>query len=249
MIKVSIITPVFNAEKTIEDTIVSVLSQSYQNIEYIIIDGASTDGTMKVINQYKDKIAMIISESDNGIFEAMNKGLKLTNGEVVGILNADDFYANSEVITKVIATFNSNNVDILYANLDMVDKSNTNKVLRRWRSKTFVSGLFKTGWHPAHPTFFVKRKIYNKYGDFRTDLTVSADYELMLRFLEKYNISSVYLPEVLVKMRTGGRSNSSIKRIIIGNIESYKSWGMNGLRISFLRFVKKPISKLLQFIK
>jgi len=245
--KVSIITVVYNNEDTIKDAIESVLNQTYKNIEYIIIDGVSTDGTVEVIKSYGDKIDKFISEKDNGIYDAMNKGIKLASGDIVGILNSDDFYANNNIIEKVVKEFEDKKVDSVYGDLVYVNAKDTNKIVRYWKSKPYKKGLFTKGWHPAHPTFFVKKEIYDKYGIFNLDFKIAADYELMLRFLEKYQISNSYIPEIFVKMRLGGESNQSIKNIIKANIESYNAWKVNGLYINLFMILLKPLSKLFQY--
>ncbi len=245
--KVSIITVVHNNEYTISDAIDSVLNQTYKNIEYIVIDGASTDGTVDVIKKYASKINKLIIEPDNGIYDAMNKGLRLATGDIIGFLNSDDFYASNNVLEKVVNEFTEKKVDSVYGDLIYVDNKETTKVVRYWKSKPYREGLFKKGWHPPHPTFFVKREVYKKYGSFRLDFKIAADYELMLRFLEKYKISTAYIPEVLVKMRIGGKSNKSIKNIIKANLECYKAWKINNLKINPLNLLLKPLSKTLQY--
>jgi glycosyltransferase len=247
--KVSIITVVYNNKDTIKDAIESVLNQTYKNIEYIIIDGGSIDGTVEIIKSYGNKIDKFISEKDNGIYDAMNKGIKLATGDIVGILNSDDFYASNDIIEKVVNEFKEKKVDSVYGDLVYVNAKNTDKIVRYWKSKPFKEGLFKKGWHPAHPTFFVKKEIYDKYGIFNLDFKIAADYELMLRFLEKYKISSSYISEIFVKMRVGGESNQSIKNIIKANIESYKAWKVNDLKISSIRMFAKPLSKVFQYFK
>ena len=246
-IKVSIITVVYNNRDTIKDAIESVLNQTYKNIEYIIVDGASTDGTVDIVKSYEDKITKFVSGPDNGLYDAMNKGIRLATGDVVGILNSDDFYAANNIIENVVNRFQEESVDSVYGDLEYVDAKDAKKVVRYWKSKPFNHMLFKQGWHPAHPTFFVKKEIYDKYGVFNTEFKIAADYELMLRFLEKNKISSSYITKVFVKMRLGGESNQSIKNIIKANIESYKAWQKNGLYINPLVFLLKPLSKIKQF--
>ncbi len=247
--KISIITVVWNNKETIRDAIDSVLNQTYQNIEYIIIDGASSDGTIDIIKSYGDKISTFLSEPDKGLYDAMNKGINLATGDVVGVLNSDDFYKSNDILEKVMDKFNTQELECVYGDLKYVDAKDTDKIIRYWQSKKYTQGLLQKGWHPAHPTFFVRREIYKKYGVFDLDFKIAADYELMLRFLEKNSISSVYIPKVFVKMRVGGESNQSIKNIIKANIESYKAWGKNGLYINPFVFMLKPLSKLLQFVK
>lgn len=246
--KVSIITVVWNNADTIKDAIESVLNQTYKNIEYIIVDGGSTDGTIEVIQSYGNKISKFISEKDEGIYDAMNKGIKLATGDIVGILNSDDFYKSNDVIETVVREFMSKDIDCLYGDLEYVDKNDTSKVIRYWKSNPYKEGLFQKGWHPPHPTFFVKREIYYKYGMFNTNFKIAADYELMLRFLEKYKIKSSYIPKVLVRMRLGGASNRNLINIIKANIECYKAWKVNNLSVNPISIlIAKPFSKLLQY--
>ena len=247
--KVSIITPSFNSADTIENTIQSVLLQNYPDIEYIITDGGSTDGTVEVINKYKNKINKFVSEKDKGVYDGMNRGIKRATGDIIGILNSDDIYASNDVIERVVNEMAENNADCCWGDLVYVDAKNTDKVIRYWKSSEYKEGKFKKGWMPPHPTFFVKKWVYQKYGLFNLDFPISADYELMLRFLEKYKIRSCYIPQVLVKMRIGGQSNKSIKNIIKGNIECYRAWKINGLKANPLIFFFKPLSKVTQYFK
>jgi glycosyltransferase len=249
MTKVSIITVSYNSAKTIEDTIKSVLSQIYPEIEYIIIDGGSTDGTLGIIEKYKIKIAKVISEKDKGIYDAMNKGIKITTGEILGILNSDDIYKNENIIKTVIENIESRNADVCWGDLVYVNKNNLNKIIRVWKSSEYKPGKFQTGWHPPHPTFFVRKRIYDKYGIFNLNFKIAADYELMLRFLEKYKIRSCYIPEILVRMNIGGKSNKGILNIIKANLESYRAWKVNNLKINPLKILLKPLSKIVQFLR
>jgi glycosyltransferase involved in cell wall biosynthesis len=247
--KISIVTISFNSEETIEDTIRSVVSQSYENVEYIIVDGASKDRTMEIVKKYKDGIAKVISEPDKGIYDAMNKGVNAATGDVVGILNSDDIYAGSDVLEKVVGKFQRESCDALYADLVYVDRKNTDDVKRYWKSGEFKQGIFKKGWMPPHPTFFVKKECYLKFGVYNTDLKSAADYELMLRFLHKHVISVSYLPEVITKMRVGGESNVSLKNRIRANKEDRLAWKLNGLKPGPLTLTRKPLSKISQFFK
>jgi glycosyltransferase involved in cell wall biosynthesis len=249
-LKISIITITYNSEKTLDDTIKSVLSQTYKNIEYIIVDGASTDGTIKIVTSYGDKITKFISESDNGIYDAMNKGLKLASGDIVGILNSDDIYFNENVILNVVAKFEESKTDSIYGDLYYVDENDLQKIQRYWKSSEFKAGSFAKGWHPPHPTFFVKKEVYEKYGYFDLEMKVSADFELMIRFLERYKISTAYLPKVLVRMRTGGESNRSIKNIITGNKSILRAFDKNGIRVNkFLYIFYRFVPKIIQMMK
>jgi glycosyltransferase involved in cell wall biosynthesis len=247
-VKVSIITVVYNSVTTIQGCIESVLSQSYTDIEYIVIDGRSTDGTQEIVKAFGSKIAIFQSESDNGIYDAMNKGISLATGDVVGILNADDFYTDNRVIEKVVKKMKDTKAEGLYADLVFVDSDNLKKVNRYWKSGNYNERSFLYGWMPPHPTFFVKRVSYQKYGTFRLDLGTAADYELMLRFVHKNKLRVVYLPETIIAMRAGGVSNNSTKNRIEANKNDRKAWILNDLKPYFFTLYLKPIRKIIQFI-
>jgi glycosyltransferase len=244
---ISVITVVKNACNTIEDCIASVLSQDHP-AEYILVDGGSTDGTLDVIMPYRKHIARLVSEPDKGMYDGLNKGIRMATGEVIGFLHTDDLYASDSVLETVSRFFEEHNVDSCYGDLVYVDKKDPDKVVRYWKSCIYRNGLFKTGWMPPHPTFFVKRDIYEKYGYFNTDFKIAADYELMLRFIEKYKISTCYIPEVLVKMRMGGMSNRSLKNLFIKSSEDYKAWKINNLSGGIYTILLKNLCKLPQFI-
>lgn len=246
--KISVITISYNAAETIEDTIQSVLSQTYQDIEYILIDGGSRDETMDIVEKYRDRIDVIVSESDDGIYDAMNKGIKYATGDVIAILNADDTFTSKHVIETAAKRLVELNCDTLYGDLVYVKRENDNKVVRKWISGKFRRDAFLRGWMPPHPTFFVKREVYLKYGAFNTRLKISADYEFMLRILFKENVSTVYLPETLVKMKAGGQSNNSLKNRLRANLEDRLSWELNGLRPLAFTLWRKPFRKIGQFI-
>ena len=243
--KVSIITISYNSEETIEDTILSVINQDYKNIEYNIIDGGSNDKTYDIINKYKSSISNIISEKDNGIYDAMNKGINISTGDIIGILNSDDIYNDKNVITDLVLNIKEN--DAIYADLVYVDRLNTNKVNRYWKSDKYKENAFLYGWMPPHPTFFVKRKCYNKYGLYNTTLKSASDYELMLRFIYKYKISLTYLPRVITKMRIGGVSNITLVNRYKANREDKRAWIINGLKPYFFTFILKPLRKIKQY--
>jgi glycosyltransferase len=247
MYKVSIITVCFNSDLTIEDTIISVVSQNYDNIEYIIVDGASTDNTLSIVNKYQDSIAKIVSEKDNGLYDAINKGISLATGDIIGILHADDFYVNDSVINKVADVFSQKKVQTVYGDLQYVQRDDVAKVTRNWKSGAYTHGMFCKGWMPPHPSFFVLKECYEKYGVFNTALRSAADYEMMLRLLHKHRCTTYYIPEVLVKMRVGGKSNVSILNRIRANREDKKAWIINGLKPGLFTFIRKPLSKLGQF--
>ncbi|MCB0410170.1 MAG: glycosyltransferase [Flavobacteriales bacterium] len=247
--KVSIITVCYNSSKTIEDTIQSVIKQTYYNIEYIIVDGLSTDNTLEIVNQYKDKITKIVSEKDNGLYDAINKGIGLASGDIIANLNSDDFYIDSNVIADVVTKMEEDNSDTLYADLYYVDAVDTNKVTRNWVSGPYKKGMFFKGWMPPHPTFFVRKKVYDQYGKFNLELKSAADYEIMLRFIHKHECSISYLPRVIVRMRVGGVSNVSIVNRLKANREDKKAWELNGLKPKPYTLIFKPLSKILQFVK
>ena len=247
--KISIITITYNSEKTIKDTINSVLSQNYKNIEYIVVDGDSQDYTKEIVNSYGNKISKFISEPDNGIYDAMNKGLKLCTGDIIGILNSDDVFFDNKVIERIVKEFEDKDVDSTFGDLYYVKQDNLDKIVRKWKSSPFIEGSFAKGWHPAHPTFYVKKEIYEKYGYFDTTFDVSADFELMLRFLEKYKITSSYIPQVLVKMRDGGESNRSIQNILLGNKNIRRAFVKNGIKVNKLYTPKRLLFKVWQRIK
>lgn len=243
--KVSIITVSFNSAKTIEDTIQSVLNQDYYDIEYIVIDGCSSDKTIEIVNRYKSHIEYVLSEPDNGIYDAMNKGIKASKGELIGILNSDDVYENSSVISNMVKTLKDS--DAVYADLVYVQQNNLNHIKRHWKSGQYKIGSFLNGWMPPHPTFFVKKICYQEYGLYNTSLKSAADYELMLRFIHKNKIKIEYFDNVIVKMRLGGVSNLSIRNRFSANREDKLAWKINNLNPRFLTFLLKPLRKLKQF--
>lgn len=246
--RLSIITVVFNNVRYVEDCIRSVLRQTHTDREYIIVDGGSTDGTLDVIMCYKRGIAKLVSEPDSGIYDAMNKGIAMAEGDVVGFLNSDDLYADDRVLADVSRVFDEMRVESCYGNLLYVRRDDVRRVVRRWRSSAWREGCFCRGWHPPHPTFFVRRCVYERYGGFNLSYKIAADYELMLRFIERYRISTYFLDRVLVKMRSGGSSNASFANVIRANIECYRAWRENGLKVSPLIMLRKPLSKLSQYL-
>ena len=248
MVKISVITAVRNGADTISDCIKSIQSQTVP-VEHIVIDGGSTDSTLEIIEEYKSDIAQVVSESDKGIYDAMNKGLRLVSGDVIGILNADDFYAGPEALEKVANAFSYESVDSCYCDLVYVNSKNSNQVLRYWHSGGFKPKKFYWGWMPPHPTFFVRRHVYEKYGLFNIDLGSAADYELMLRFLFKNKIRTVYIPEILVKMRSGGVSNASLKNRFMANRNDRLAWKANGLKPYPWSLWLKPLRKIPQYIR
>jgi len=246
--KISIITVVRNGKETIQDAINSILNQTYSDIEYIIIDGTSQDGTIEIIQSYSDKIAKFISEPDNGLYDAMNKGIALATGDIIGILNSDDFYIDEHVIQKVVDRFESLHVDSLFADLVYVKSNNLEKTVRYYDSSKFHPSKFAYGWMPAHPTFFVRREVYKKYGSFRTDLKIAADFDILIRFLYTHSISYHYMKEVIIKMRLGGVS-TSFNSIWINNLEVLKVCKDNGIKTNIFKILSKYPSKFFGLFK
>ena len=247
--KISIITVVRNNKETIKDAINSVLNQTYKDIEYIVIDGASTDGTVGIVQSYRGKIDKFVSEKDKGIYDAMNKGIALATGDIVGILNSDDFYIDEFVIEKVIKEFDEKGVDSVYADLVFVNPKNLEKTVRYYDSSQFNPSRFAYGWMPAHPTFFVKKEAYDKYGVFRTDLKIGADFDILVRFLYTHGISYSYMQqEVLVKMRIGGVS-TSFSSVWINTLEQLKVCKDNGIDTNIFKILSRYPAKLLGLFK
>lgn len=246
--KISVITITYNSEKTVEDTIKSVVAQDFPNLEYLIIDGMSKDKTLQVVGKYNAYIDKVVSEKDKGLYDALNKGIKTATGEVIGMLHSDDIYANNQVISKVAQQFAIDpDLEAVYADLVFVDRNDTNKVLRTWRAGEYKEDAFKKGWMPPHPTFFVKKSVYDRFGGFNLDLKLSADYELMLRFIHKEKIKVAYLPEIIVKMRMGGISNTSFFVKLKANLEDKKAWKLNGVKPGWFTTLRKPLKKLGQY--
>lgn len=246
VLKVSIITVVFNDCNTIGQSIESVVNQDYSDIEYIVIDGKSNDGTKDVIEKYRDHIDTFVSEEDNGMYHAMNKGIAVASGDIIGILNADDFYSSTDIISKVVNKFDQTNCDGLYADLVYVDRKNAKKIIRYF--KAGVQQSFLSGWHPPHPTFFVRKEIYWKYGSYNTSLKIAADFEMMLRLIEKEKIRLAYIDETIVKMRTGGASNKSFWNILKTYFQNRKSFIINEIKYPIFYPFIRYLSKIKQYI-
>lgn len=245
-IKISLITVCFNASSTIERCIQSVISQTYKNIEYIIIDGASTDATDQIVNQYGNYISRFVSEPDQGLYDAMNKGIMFATGDIVGMLNADDFFPDNSVLEEIAAVFDDKNVHILYGDLDYVN--HLGKIFRKWRSGRYTSGKFNWGWMPPHPTFYCRRELFSKYGFYSLYYGTAADYELMLRFIHKHHINAFYLEKVMVRMKSGGVSNKNIGTRVKGLFNDFRAMRNNGISVSFVTVFLKPLRKLGQYL-
>jgi glycosyltransferase involved in cell wall biosynthesis len=249
VLKISIITVCYNSGKTIRDTIESIKGQTYKNIEYIIVDGDSTDNTLDIVNEYKDIVDVIISEKDSGIYDAMNKGIKASSGAIVGILNSDDFFATPESVELIVNTFVKNEeIDGVYGDLVYVKEHDVNKVSRRYSSKRFSKKKIRFGFMLPHPTFYIKKEKYDEYGYYKLDYRVAADFELIARHINK-GIKLARIPHILIKMREGGISSSSLLWRIHQNLEISRACNSNGIRTSLLLIMFKLPFKLLSFFK
>ena len=235
--KVSIITVCFNSAVTIRDTIESVLAQDYPNIEYIIIDGASKDGTMDIVREYGGAIDVVISEPDKGIYDAMNKGINIATGDIVGLLNSDDFYYDDTIVSQLIQCMEDAASDTVYADLVIVDSVDTKRIVRYYNSSGFHPGRLSYGWMPAHTTFFVKRQLYERYGGFSLEYSIAADFDMVARLLYKAGVSYVYIPLVAITMRAGGISTRGIKNSWLLNKEIIRACKANGIKTSLPRFL------------
>ena len=247
--KISVITVCYNSAKTIAHTLRSVYEQTHNDIEHIIVDGGSKDETLALVAVGAIPGHVLISEKDKGIYDAMNKGLALATGEIIGFINADDFYPSSDVLSKVVATFEASDADACYSDLCYVQQDDISRIVRYWKSSIYKVGLFEKGWCPPHPTFFVRRGVYERLGGFNLDYKIAADAELMIRFLAAGRISSSYIPEVLVHMRLGGTTNRNLANIVKQNFEIRRGLLANGLCFSWLKFLGNKLwSRGLQFI-
>jgi len=247
-LKISVITATYNANTTIADAMESVLGQGYSNLESIVIDGASTDGTREKLEAYRSSLAVLVSEPDHGIYDALNKGIARATGEIVGFLHADDIFASTDVLLRVAEAFADDSVDAVFGDLVYINKSDPDKVIRYWEAGNFDKTKLNRGWMPPHPTFYVRRSVYEKLGGFDTSFHIAADYDCMLRFLTQADFNVRYIPEVLVKMRVGGKSNRSLKNILIKMKEDARALKKNGVG-GLWTLVGKNISKLPQFFR
>ncbi len=246
--KVTIITAVYNGAEHIASCIESVLSQDYPNLEYIVVDGASKDKTLEIVQSYGDRIAHCISEPDKGMYDAMNKGLRIATGDIIGILNSDDFYANPTIISQVVSALEKSQADSLYADIAFVSKDNLAKIVRYYSSASFAPWKFRFGYMPAHPSFFLKRKMYEKYGLFKTDFKLCADFDLLVRLYHTHKISSYYLPKMVVKMRMGGKSNQSLSNILLLNREILRGCLENGIKTNLFFIYLKYFTKVFELL-
>ena len=247
--KISIVTVSYNSSETIRDTIESVLSQDYDDIEYLIVDGGSTDTTLDIVREYGDRIDVVVSEPDQGIYDAMNKGIRAATGDMVGMLNSDDFYADNSAVRNLIECMENAGADTVFADLVIVNASDTKRVIRYYDSSKFRPERMRYGWMPAHPTFFVKRELYERYGGFSLDYKIAADFEMVVRLLYVVGASYAYLPAVVIKMRIGGASTRGLKSSWVLNREIVRACRINGIKTSLPRVLLKVPAKLLEYLR
>jgi glycosyltransferase len=245
--KVTIITVTYNSAKYLEDCINSVVNQTYPEIEHIIIDAASTDGTLDIIRSYENQIAKWVSETDKGMYDAINKGMEMATGDVIGILNSDDMLATKDVIAEIVNCFIQHKVDSVYGDLVYVDQVNTKRIIRYWKGFSYKRYRFNYGWMPAHPTFYFKRELLKELGGYESHYFTAADYEFMARYLYRFRISAKYISMLIVKMRVGGQSNRNIKSRLRANRRDYLAMKINKIPFPFIASILKPLIKLRQY--
>jgi len=246
-LKISVVTATYNRVAFVEDAMKSVQSQHYEKVEHIIQDGASTDGTLDVLQRYAGAETLIESMPDGGIYDAINKGIARTTGDVIGLMHSDDFFANDQVLSDVASAFEDPTVAGVYGDLDYVAEQDTNRIIRRWRSGAFEHRKLRRGWMPPHPTLYLRRSVFDQWGTYDTSFRIAADYDAMLRYLAKGQIKVAYVPKVFVKMRVGGESNNSLKKIILKSSEDYRALRQNGVGGVGALFLKN-VSKVKQFV-
>lgn len=245
--KVTIITVTHNSATFLADCIESIIAQDYADIEHIVIDANSTDGTLDILNKYDDHIAHWVSESDNGMYDAINKGMGLATGTIIGLLNSDDKLASASVITDIVNCFKAKQVDAVYGDLVYVEQSNTDRIIRYWKGISFKRSRFNYGWMPAHPTFYVRRSLIEELGGYQMHYFTAADYEFMTRYLYHFRVSAHYLPKLIVRMRTGGQSNVTLSNRIRANRRDYLAMKKNRIPFPFAVSILKPLIKLHQY--
>lgn len=250
--KISIVTPTFNSARTLRDTLDSILMQSYQDYEVLLQDAVSNDGTIEIAKEYEPRFKgklKIESVPDRGLYDGFNKGVARATGEIVGVLNSDDFYYDNQVLERIANAMMNPSIGCVYGNLQFVDAQDTSKVVRVWIGSQYSEGGFFKGWHPAHPTFYARRRFFEEYGSFDTTFRVSADFELMLRFIERYKVNSLYIPHYFINMRIGGESTGSISNIIKGNINNLRAFEKNGFKRPPFYILRRLTPKFIDLIK
>ena len=245
--KISVVTIVYNRARFISGALESTARQTYPDVEHILQDGGSTDGTLDIIRQHDREETKLVSEPDDGIYDALNKGIKRATGDVIGLMHSDDIFADDTVLDRVATAMADTECDGVYGDLDYVSASDTGKIIRKWRSGRFEKANIRKGWMPPHPTLYLRRDVFDKFGLYDTSYRISADYDAMLRYLVKGNIRLAYIPEVLVKMRVGGESNKSLTKILQKSREDYRAIRSNGVG-GVGTLAMKNLSKVTQFI-
>jgi glycosyltransferase involved in cell wall biosynthesis len=246
--KISVVTTSFNSQATIVDTLRSVASQSYELVEHIVVDGGSADNTVECVRKHSARVTRFVSERDEGVYDGMNKGWRLASGDVVGFLNSDDVYASNDTLVMVARAFEDPNVDACYGDLVYVARDDLNRPVRYWKSRAFRPGLCLTGWQPPHPTLYVRRQVLERARGFDTEFKIQSDFEFCLRIFEVLKVKSSYIPELLVRMRTGGVSNASVRNVIRGNAEALRACRKNGLRRAPAFLARKILRKVPQYL-
>lgn len=246
--KITVITATYNSAATIIDTLASIAAQSYLNIEHVIIDGASKDDTVALVHQHGSSASKLVSERDSGIYDAMNKGLALATGDVVGFLNSDDVYADTDALQRVAQAFQDPRIDVVYGDLVFVAQDNLDRVIRYWKSRDYTPGACASGWMPPHPTFYARRSVYETHGGFDLAFPVAADFEMALRLLDKAHVQSRYIPSVQVRMRMGGESTRSLKSVFLQNGETSRACLKHGLPGGACFVLRRLVSKLPQLL-
>ena len=244
--KISIITVCYNSSKTILENIISVNNQTYSNVQHVFVDGKSSDNTVHIIRSNSRRQNIVVSEEDKGIYDAMNKGIKITSGDIIGILNSDDIYASDDIISSVVNKFKQTKCDVLFGNINYMNQKG--EIVRTWNSSPYQRGSFSKGWHPPHPSLFVKKSVYDSCGLFDTDFKIAADFEFMLRVFEKNDFKISYLNENLVSMLVGGKSNT-FRGIIIGHKEIKLAFKKNNIYLPKFYFVRRYFNKLKEYLK
>lgn len=250
--KFSIITATYNRADTIRDTIKSILLQTHNDWEHIIIDGASKDNTLAIIKEYEpiyNGRLILVSEPDKGIYDAMNKGIALTTGDYIGFLNSDDFFYDENVLFKINKALSENKTDCIFGGTVVVNERDTTRVVWISNGSPYPKGGFSTGWHPSHPTFYAKKECYDKYGDFDIEFGTACDLEIMIRFIERFHISMQFLPIYFNKMRFGGASNNSLKAMIASNNQVLRAFEKNGIKKPKFYFLKKMFPKVINYLR
>jgi len=245
--KVTLITVCWNVAPVIAETLDSVFAQEHQDLEVIVIDGASKDGTLEILETYRPRLAHLVSEKDDGIYDAMNKGLARATGDIIGFVNAGDLLMDPSVITDVVKAFQDNKVDAVYGDIIMVDEADITQVKRTWKSGAYHKSNFTKGWMPPHVATFIRKSAYDRFGHFNTDLRIAADYEILFRFLYKHELPTLHIPKILVRFRLGGMSNGSVRHVLKANTEVRRSWRLNGFKAPPMLVTRKLWSKVMQF--